>query len=279
LAATVAEVRRQAHDLVLVAQHFAASAQELQAASQEISATTQALTDGTQRQRDLLGQGRTNTEQAATTALTLHDWAQEAERQVGAIATKARAHGDDIARSSQLQTLIPHRPAGTAAPIRRPTAKPANWWTASHVLPVRRSPGAERDHRGRARRPAQLGFRVVADEVRKLADQTGKSADEVRARIKEMTSQVSGVVGALNEGRSTAKAWAPWRTACDKLWIVFADLNTTCVCHSLWQNASPAKADARGRHAAGQSPTSPTRRVAARASFGGNGAADGELAS
>ncbi len=232
LAATVGEIRRQAQDLAAVAQHFAASAQELQAASQEISATTQSLTDGTMRQRDLLGQGRTNTEQAATTAMTLHDWAQEAERQVGAIATKARAHGDDIARSSELLvTLVSHIDrAGTAAGQLEAANREASKLVDSITRIASQTDLLALNAAIEAVRAGQhgLGFRVVADEVRKLADQTGKSADEVRARIKEMTSQVSGVVGALNEGRSTAKGvGAVADSVRQALDAIFADLNTT----------------------------------------------------
>src|SRR5688572_511045 len=86
VAAIVHEVRRQAHGLAAVAHQLAGSAEELRAASQEIGATTQAMSDGTVRQRQLIGLGQGDTEQAATTAMTLHDWAQEAERQVSAIA-------------------------------------------------------------------------------------------------------------------------------------------------------------------------------------------------
>jgi methyl-accepting chemotaxis protein len=232
LAAIVGEVRRQATDLVAVAHQLAASAQELQAASQEISATTQAMTDGTQRQRDLIGQGRSDTEQAATTALTLHDWAQEAERQVGAIATKARSHGDDIARSSELLVaLVGHIDrAGTAAGRLQTASREAGKLVDSITRIASQTDLLALNAAIEAVRAGShgLGFRVVADEVRKLADQTGKSADEVRARIKEIASQVAGVVGALNEGRTTAQGvGAVAETVRQALDAIFADLNTT----------------------------------------------------
>lgn len=232
LAALVSEVRRQAQDLAVVAHQLAASAQELQAASQEISATTQALTDGTVRQRDLIGQGKSDTEQAATTALTLHDWAQEAERQVGAIATKARSHGADIARSSELLvTLVGHIDgAGAAAGRLEAASKEAGKLVDSITRIASQTDLLALNAAIEAVRAGEhgLGFRVVADEVRKLAEQTGKSADEVRARIKEMKSQVSGVVVALNEGRSTAQGvGAVADSVRQALDAIFADLNTT----------------------------------------------------
>ena len=232
LAAMVLDVRQEALDLAAVAEQLAASAQELQAASQEISATTQALTDGTRRQRDLLGEGRSNTEQAATTALTLHDWAQEAERQVEAIATKARAHGNDIARSSELLvTLVAHIDrAGGAAGQLETVSREAGKLVDSIMRIASQTDLLALNAAIEAVRAGQhgLGFRVVADEVRKLADQTGKSADEVRLRIKEMTGQVSGVVVALNEGRSTAKGvGAVADSVRQALDAIFADLNTT----------------------------------------------------
>jgi len=50
-----------------------------------------------------------------------------------------------------------------------------------------------------------LGFRVVATEVRKLAEQSGRSADEVRGRVKEIQDHVAGLVAATEEARGTAR--------------------------------------------------------------------------
>jgi methyl-accepting chemotaxis protein len=232
VAATVGEVQRQAQELAAMAQQLAASAEQLQAASQEISATTQMLSEGTVRQRELIGRGRDETEQAATTALTLHDWAQEAERQVGSIATKARTHGEDIARSHVLLgTLVEHIDrAGTAASrleaasldVAKLVDSITRIASQTDLLALNAAIEAVRagDH--------GLGFRVVAAEVRKLADQSARAAEEVRTRIKEMQAQVGGVVAAMGEGRATAQGVGAVsdgvRSALD---AIFADLNTT----------------------------------------------------
>jgi methyl-accepting chemotaxis protein len=232
VAAIVHEVRRQAHDLVAVAQQLAGSAEELQAASQEIGATTQALSDGTVRQRQLIGEGQGDTEQAATTAMTLHDWAQEAERQVGAIATKARSHGEDIARSGTLLvSLVEHiDQAGVAAGQLEGASREVGKLVDSITRIASQTDLLALNAAIEAVRAGQhgLGFRVVAAEVRKLADQTGKAADEVRGRMKGILTQVSGVVTAMNEGRRSAQGVGSVADAARlALDAIFADLNIT----------------------------------------------------
>jgi methyl-accepting chemotaxis protein len=232
VAGIVREVGQQAQDLVAVAQQLAGSATELQAASQEIASTTQALADGTVRQRQLIGLGRGETEQAATTALTLHDWAQEAERQVGEIATKAQAHGQDIARSGTLLvTLVEHIDRAAAVAGRLEAASREIGKLVDSIARIASQTDLLALNAAiEAVRAGQhgLGFRVVAGEVRKLADQTGRATDDVRGRIKDIQSQVSGVVAAMNEGRATAKGvGAVADAARGALDAIFADLNTT----------------------------------------------------
>src|SRR2546428_9661886 len=97
IAATVRQVQRQAHDLAAMAQQLAAAAQELPAPAQQISATAQQLSTGTERQRQLIGHGREDSEEAARVASQLHLRAQEAERQGQARAPPARRPGRENA--------------------------------------------------------------------------------------------------------------------------------------------------------------------------------------
>src|SRR2546422_9831387 len=92
-----------------MAQQLAASAEELQASSQEISATTVQLSAGTERQRQLIGHGRTDTDAAAPSALTLPGGAQQAEQENGAVEEQGREHGGGRTRAHELlRTLVTH---------------------------------------------------------------------------------------------------------------------------------------------------------------------------
>jgi methyl-accepting chemotaxis protein len=73
-----------------------------------------------------------------------------------------------------------------------------------------------------------LGFRVVAGEVRKLAEQSGRAAEEVRARVRATQEQITRVVGAMQQGRDAAKSVGTVATTVQgALDAIFADLNST----------------------------------------------------
>src|SRR3989440_845 len=73
-----------------------------------------------------------------------------------------------------------------------------------------------------------LGFRVVADEVRKLAEQSSRSAEEVRARVRQTQDQIGQVIAAMDEGRRTAQGvGAVSAAARQALDAIFGDLNAT----------------------------------------------------
>src|SRR5437868_5716328 len=73
-----------------------------------------------------------------------------------------------------------------------------------------------------------LGFRVVAGEVRKLAEQSGRSAEEVRAKVRATQEQVNRVVDAMQKGREAAKGvGSVANTVQGALDAIFADLNST----------------------------------------------------
>ena len=213
-------------------QQLSASARELQAASQGISTTTQGLTRGAERQRELIGHGRADSEAAAAVASQLHARAQDAERQIAGVAQQARRHGQEIARASELLvTLVDHldqvsRAAATLELGSREIGKLVDAITriASQTDLLALNAAIEAARAGQH----GLGFRVVADEVRKLAEQSARSADEVRSRVRHTQDQITQLLGAMEEGRRTAQgvgaASAAVRQALD---AIFADLNAT----------------------------------------------------
>jgi len=68
----------------------------------------------------------------------------------------------------------------------------------------------------------------VADEVRKLAEQSARSAEEVRARVRQTQDQIGKVIAAMDEGRRTAEGvGAVSAAARQALDAIFGDLNAT----------------------------------------------------
>ncbi|PYP11820.1 MAG: hypothetical protein DMD56_05695 [Gemmatimonadetes bacterium] len=232
IAGVVRQVQQQSQELAAMAQQLAAAAQELQAASQEISAATERLAEGTSRQRQLIGHGRSDSEAAADVAAQLHARAQEAERQIAGVAQQAQRHGQEIARASELLvTLVDHldqvsRAAGTLELSSREIGKLVDAITriASQTDLLALNAAIEAARAGQH----GLGFRVVADEVRKLAEQSARSAEEVRVRVRQTQDQIGQVIAAMDEGRRTAQGvGAVSAAARQALDAIFGDLNAT----------------------------------------------------
>src|SRR3989442_1586392 len=168
-----------------MAQQLAGSAQQLQTASQQISGLAEQLSSGSARQRQLIGHGREDSEAAASIAAQLHGRAQEAERQINAVAQQARRHGEEIARASELLvSLVAHldqvsHAASTLEQGSREIGKLVDSITriASQTDLLALNAAIEAARAG----PHGLGFRVVADEVRKLSEQSGRSAEQAAA--------------------------------------------------------------------------------------------------
>jgi methyl-accepting chemotaxis protein len=231
IAGIVRQVQHQGQELAAMAEQLAASAQQLQASSEEISAATQQVARGTERQRELIGHGRADSEAAAAVASQLHVRAQEAERQIAGVAQQARRHGEEIAQASALLvTLVDHldqvsRAAGTLEQGSREIGKLVDAITriASQTDLLALNAAIEAARAG----PHGLGFRV-ADEVRKLAEQSARSAEEVRARVRQTQDQIAQLLAAMEEGRRTARGVgavsAAVRQALD---AIFGDLNAT----------------------------------------------------
>jgi methyl-accepting chemotaxis protein len=232
IATIVRHVQHQAGELAAMAQQLAAAAEQLHASAQEISATAQQLSEGTERQRRLIGHGREDSAAAATVASQLHTRAQEAERQIAGVAQQARRHGDEIAQASELLvTLVSHldQVAQAASKLEqgsREIGKLVDAITriASQTDLLALNAAIEAARAGEH----GLGFRVVAGEVRKLAEQSTRSAEEVRGRVRQTQDQITELLAAMQQGRRTAQGVeAVSATVRQALDAIFADLNAT----------------------------------------------------
>jgi methyl-accepting chemotaxis protein len=232
IADIVRQVQHQGQELAAMAHQVAAAAEELQAGSQQISATTQKLSEGTERQRQLIGHGRQDSEAASGVAVTLHRRAQEAEHKITEIAQQARRRGEEVSRaSSMLLNLLVHMDHAAEVAVAldresREIGKLVEGITrvASQTDLLALNAAIEAARAGQH----GLGFRVVAGEVRKLAEQSARSAEEVRVRVRETQGQIARVVEAMSQGREAAQGVGKVATTVQgALDAIFADLNTT----------------------------------------------------
>ena len=232
IADIIREIGRQGHALATMAGELAGAARELQTASQSISATTDQLSQGTERQRQLIGYGRQDSEAASGLATTLHARAQQAERQITEIALQAHRRGEEVAKASTLlMNLMVHmdHASDVAAVLdkeSREIGKLVDGITriASQTDLLALNAAIEAARAGQH----GLGFRVVAGEVRKLAEQSSRSAEEVRAKVRATQDQIGRVVDAMQKGREAAKGVGSVATTVHgALDAIFADLNST----------------------------------------------------
>ena len=232
IAELIREIGKQGQALALMAGELATAARAMHSSSQTISTTTVQLSEGTERQRQLIGYGREDSEAASGLASTLHSRAREAERQVTEIAHQAHKRGEEVARaSSLLMNLMLHMDhasevAGELDRESRAIGKLVDGITriASQTDLLALNAAIEAARAGQH----GLGFRVVAAEVRKLAEQSGRSADEVRVRVRATQEQITRVVDAMEQGRAAAKGVGSAATTVQgALDAIFADLNST----------------------------------------------------
>jgi methyl-accepting chemotaxis protein len=232
IAEIVREIGRQGLALATMGQELATAARQLQGASQEIRTTTDHLSEGTERQRQLIGYGRQDSEAASGLASSLHARAQDAERQINDIAQQARRRGEEVSRASMLlMNLMVHmdHAAEVAAALdaeSREIGKLVDGITriASQTDLLALNAAIEAARAGQH----GLGFRVVAGEVRKLAEQSARSADEVRSRVRATQGQITRVVDAMKQGRVAAQGVGTVATTVHgALEAIFSDLNTT----------------------------------------------------
>ena len=232
IADIVRQVQQQGENLAAMAQQLAASAEQLQAGSQEISATTQRLSEGTERQRQLIGHGREDSEAASGVAVSLHQRAQVAEQQITEIAQQARKRGEEVSRASMmLMNLLVHMDHAAEVALAldkesREIGKLVEGITriASQTDLLALNAAIEAARAGQH----GLGFKVVAGEVRKLAEQSAKSAEEVRVRVRDTQSQIARVVEAMGQGKEAAQGVGKVAsTVQGALDAIHADLNRT----------------------------------------------------
>jgi methyl-accepting chemotaxis protein len=232
IAEVIQEIGRQGKALATMARELATAARDLQTASQSISSTTLQLSEGTERQRQLIGYGRQDSEAASGLATTLHARAQEAERRITEIALQAHKRGDEVARASTLlMNLMVHMDhasdvAGVLDRESREIGKLVDGITriASQTDLLALNAAIEAARAGQH----GLGFRVVAAEVRKLAEQSARSAEEVRSRVRATQDQINRVVDAMQKGREAAQGVGSVATTVHgALDAIFSDLNTT----------------------------------------------------
>ena len=228
----IREIGTQGHTLAGMARALAVSARDLQTASQEISTTTDQLSEGTERQRQLIVSGREDSEAASGLATTLHARAQEAEKRITEIALQAHRRGEEVSRAStHLMNLLVHmdHASEVAAELDRESreiGKLVDGITriASQTDLLALNAAIEAARAGQH----GLGFRVVAGEVRKLAEQSARSAEEVRSRVRQTQGQISRVVDAMRQGREAAQGvGSVAATVQGALDAIFSDLSTT----------------------------------------------------
>ncbi|MGH7531539.1 MAG: methyl-accepting chemotaxis protein, partial [Gemmatimonadales bacterium] len=232
IAAIVREIQQQGQTLTATARHLAAFAKDLELGSQGISATTRQLSDGTERQRQLIGSGQQDSEAASGMAVSLHGRAQDAERQIQEIAEQARRRGEEVARASMLlMNIVVHmdhasEAASALTEASRDIGKLVEGITriASQTDLLALNAAIEAARAGQH----GLGFRVVAGEVRKLAEQSARSAEQVRVRVGQTQEQIGRVVGAMTQAREAAQGVGKVAsTVHGALEAIFADLNRT----------------------------------------------------
>jgi len=92
----------------------------------------------------------------------------------------------------------------------------------------------------------------VARRGRKLAEQSARSAEEVRARVRQTQDQIGQVIAAMDEGRRTAQGvGAVSAAARQALDAIFGDLNATVKFASVLRARRKVKRSGSGRWCGG----------------------------
>ncbi len=232
IADIIRQIGGQGRALAAMAGELAAAARQLLASSQSISQTTSQLSEGTERQRQLIYDGRQDSETASGLATTLHTRAQEAERRITEIALQAHKRGEEVSKAStHLMNMLLHMDhaselTGELDRESREIGKLVDGITriASQTDLLALNAAIEAARAGQH----GLGFRVVAGEVRKLAVQSARAAEEVRSKVHATQGQITRVVESMKQGREAAQGVGSVATTVQgALDAIFSDLNTT----------------------------------------------------
>jgi methyl-accepting chemotaxis protein len=228
----VGAIRTAADEAAAMASQISASTEQMSASTQQMSATCQDLTQRAAEQARLVRAAADDAAKILQIATILAAGAEDSVRRNTAVAELARRHKGVLDQSTtQLVKLAEEVDRGVreaealalaSGEVQKFVAQTKAIANQTNMLALNAAIEAARAG------PQGRGFAVVADEVRKLAEQSARSADEVRARVRQTQDQITQLLAAMQEGRRTAQGVgavsAAVRQALD---AIFADLNAT----------------------------------------------------
>ncbi|MFH1089105.1 MAG: methyl-accepting chemotaxis protein [Candidatus Uhrbacteria bacterium] len=200
-------IRNAVKQLTEAASVLAASTQQSSAASQQNSSTAQQLAAGATQQTRQSEEVSKNIGQMAAAIQQMAASSQEAAQTSSKTAEMAQKAGVAGESSQKSLSLIKSMVGETATMVKgiatsseqigeivdtiTTIAEQTNLLALNAAIEAARAGDAGR------------GFAVVADEVRKLAENSGKSAEEIKHRIKNVLGQVEQTVTAVESGVNT----------------------------------------------------------------------------
>ena len=227
---TISTVQREADEVAALAEQLAASAEELHATSETVTHTAQRLATDLGQQREMAEGARGESAKAADQAEALRVRAELMQTDAGRLVAAAERGRERVARASQTLRAVGEEVRTTAATVAGLSGMSERIGVFAQTIAriARQTHLLALNAAIEAARAGQhgLGFRVVAAEVRKLAEQSTRAATEVQARVGQTQDQISRVVTAMHESRSTAQGVGTVSGAVRQaLDAIFADLN------------------------------------------------------